>query len=197
MNSNINFENEVTVEVDISLDELISILNNNNFKLKQEYDVNDIYMIRNDIDLNMNVLELFKKCVLIRNIITDKKNMKLITYKYKEYDNDGNITRNGKVNCEISSLDDAKSLLNMLDYNVLLTINDHIMVYANDDDEFAIQIVNGKHVYIEIEQDCGFINKKYNDVNEMINSFNRYNIPIKNNDYFVKKAINEFKELHS
>ena len=40
-----NYENEITVEVDTTLENLISILENRGFKLKEAYDLNDIYLI--------------------------------------------------------------------------------------------------------------------------------------------------------
>ena len=44
-----NYENEITVEVNTTLEDLISILENNGFKLKETYDLNDIYLI-NKVD---------------------------------------------------------------------------------------------------------------------------------------------------
>lgn len=44
-----NYENEITVEVDTNLENLINILEERGFKLKEEYDLNDIYLInKND-----------------------------------------------------------------------------------------------------------------------------------------------------
>lgn len=190
------FENEITVEVDITLKDLIDLLNKSGCILNQEYDVNDIYMVKNNIDLNGNTLEILNNCLLIRNIITDTKNMKTITYKYKECGDDGKIIKNGKVNCCVNSINEAKNLLEVIGYKELLVIKDHLMVYSNDFTEFCIQIVNNKHIYIEMEEDNEFTGKHYNNINDMINDFNKLNIPIKGNDYFVKKAMVEFNEQY-
>ena len=40
-----DFEKEITVEVDCTLEELIRIIENKGFKLKETYDLNDIYLI--------------------------------------------------------------------------------------------------------------------------------------------------------
>ena len=40
-----NYENEITVEVDTNLENLINILEERGFKLKEEYDLNDIYLM--------------------------------------------------------------------------------------------------------------------------------------------------------
>lgn len=39
------YENEITVEVDTDLNTLVKILEKNNFKLMEVYDLNDIYLI--------------------------------------------------------------------------------------------------------------------------------------------------------
>lgn len=189
------FEKEITVEVDTSLNNLIDILNNNNFKIREEYDLIDIYMVKNDIKLDDNYLDILKNCVLIRHVIEKDKETKLITYKYKEYNDIGEILNQGKINCKIESIDSAYELLKQLGYNKLIHIKDHISVYSNDTCELCIQEVNNKHIYIEIEDECHYINKTYETIEEMKDEFDRYNIPIKNNNYFVKKAEIELKEM--
>ena len=63
-----NYENEITVEVDTNLENLINILEERGFKLKEEYDLNDIYLI-NKNDKENDYLSMLNKCVLIRHII--------------------------------------------------------------------------------------------------------------------------------
>lgn len=63
-----NYENEITVEVDTDLEDLINILEERGFKLKEEYDLNDIYLI-NKNDKENDYLSMLNKCVLIRHII--------------------------------------------------------------------------------------------------------------------------------
>ena len=55
-------------------------------------------------------LELLKHTILIRDIIEENKETKQITYKYKEYDENGNITKQGKTNCKINSIEEAVNL---------------------------------------------------------------------------------------
>lgn len=54
-------------------------------KEKDEYDLNDIYMLKKDCELNNNYLEILKQCLVIRDIIETDKVAKYITYKYREY----------------------------------------------------------------------------------------------------------------
>lgn len=188
-------ENEITVEVNISIDELISKLEENNFKLKEEYDLNDIYLI-NDNNKSNNYLSMLNKCVLIRDIIEENKISRKLTYKYKEYNENKEIVNQSKINIEINDIENTKLLFEKLGFEELIRINDHIMVYANDNDELAIQKVNNKHIYIEIEDKCNYISKKYSSIDEMKNVIKEYSIPIKDNDYFVKKAEIELNEKY-
>ena len=191
-----NYENEITVEVDISLEELITTLEGKGFKLKEIYDINDIYLI-NKRDKNNDYLAMLNKCVLIRHIIEENRETKMLTYKYKEYNENKEITKQGKIKVKIDDIDNTKSLFEKLDFEELIRIKDHVLVYATDKDELSIQNVNDKHIYIEIEDECHYIDKKYNSIDEMKNVFNKYNIPIINNNYFVKKALIELEEINN
>ena len=99
------FEKEITVEVSCNIEELLKILKENDFELKEVYDVNDIYMIDKKYKNIEDKLELLKHAILIRDIIEENKETKQITYKYKEYDENGNIIKQGKTNCKINSIE--------------------------------------------------------------------------------------------
>ena len=188
------FENEITVEIDVTLNELKDILKNKGFEVKEEYDLNDIYMINKNDKKDNNCLELLKKCVLIRNVIEKNNNKKILTYKYKEYNNNNDIIKQGKIDCYIDSIEKAILLFETLNFEKLIYINAHMLVYSNDVDEFVVQVVNNKHIYIEIEEKGNYIKKTYKSIDEMIEIIKKYEIPIKNENYFVKKAEIELKE---
>ncbi len=138
---------------------------------------------------------LEEKINMIKDIIEENKETKQITYKYKEYDENGNITKQGKTNCKINSIEEAVNLFNALGYEKLININDHLLVYANKDDEFVIECVNNKHIYIEIEDKCNYIDKCYKSDEEMKDAINKYNLPLKQNNYYAKKALDELNEI--
>lgn len=188
------YEKEITVEVNMSPRELKEYLNNMNFKIKEEYDLNDIYMCNKSLDKTNDYLELLKNCILIRHVIEETKDKKIITYKYKEYNDEKEIVKQGKIDCVINSIDEAKELFEALNYEEMITINDHMIVYSNDIDEFVVQNVNNKHIYIEIEDKCNYIEKFYETVDDMKEVIKKYNIPIKDDNYFVKKAEIEMRE---
>lgn len=188
------YENEITVETVCSLQELNNLLEKLEFKVMEEYDVFDIYMLDKNYNNTENKLELLKHCILIRDIVGKDEETKKITYKYKEYNEKEEIVKQGKIDCEILDIEEAKNLFEALNYEELIRINDHIIVYSNNIDELAVQVVNNKHIYIEIEEKCNYINKKYNSLDEMKNVVSKYKIPIKEENYFVKKAEIELEE---
>ena len=189
------YEDEITVEVDTSLDNLINILESNGFKLKIEKDLNDIYMI-NKIDKEEDYLSMLNKCVLIRNIIEPDKEYKILTYKYKEYNDKKEIIKQGKIEVNIDDIEKTKSLFESLNFEELIRIYDHMYIYASDTDEVAVQSVNGKHIYIEIEDKCNYANRIYKSIDEMKEVIIRNNIPIKGDNYFAKKAEIELDEKY-
>ncbi len=83
-----------------------------------------------------------------------------------------------------------------LGFEELIRINDHTLVYATDKDEVVIQNVNDKHIYIEIEDECHYANRVYKSIEEMKAVIRDNSIPIKNNDFFVKKAEIELQETY-
>ena len=190
------FEDEITVEIDTDLDSLIKLLESNGFVLKEEYDLKDIYMI-NKNDKDDNFLSMLSKCVLIRDIIEESEERKMLTYKYKKYNKNEEITKQGKIKCIIDDVENAKLLFEKLNFEELIRIDDHLSVYSNDNDELVIQNVNGKHIYIEIEDKCNYIDRFYNSIDEMKEVIKKYSIPIKNNNYFVKKAEIELQETYN
>ena len=188
-----NNENEITVEVETSLDELIKILKSKGFKKREEFDYNDIYLI-NKNDREDDYLSMLNKCIIIRNIIEKKKDTKFLVYKHKEYNDNKEIIKQEQVKVEIDNIDNSKLLFEQLGFEELIRINDHMYVFATDKDEFVVQNVNNKHIYIEIEDECRYANRFYNSIDEMKSVIIDNSIPFKNNDFFVKKAEIELKE---
>ena len=190
------YEDEVTVEIETGLEEFKEYLKKLNFKIEEEYYINDIYMIKKDYEIKGNYLEALKNCVLIRSIVDSNGEKNLITYKSKEYNEKNEIIKQGKTDCRVYNVMDAQKLLQDIGYKELIRICDKITVCSNGNDEFALQEVNDKHVYIEIEAKCNYINKVYSGIDEMKDVIKKYNIKIKGDNYFAKKAENELIEKY-
>lgn len=186
-------EKEITVETKLTKEELNKILIEKGFKIVKEYKVIDKYMVQKDqVDLE-NYLDTLSKSVLIRNILSDIE-YKYLMYKYKKYNDDGEIVKQGSIKCPIESLEKAEELLNALSYTKLLDINDNVTVYVNNETEIHVQEVNNKHIYIEMEMTCNTLDKKYININDMIKDLEKYDLPYDRSNYFVKKAEIELKE---
>lgn len=183
-----NFENEITVTINMSKKDLISFFDINNYKKVDNYIVDDIYYVPNDVDLDVNPLEVLKKCILIRSI-DDKKHY--LMYKYKEYDENENIIKQGKSKVQVTSKDDASSFLKTIDYKELIRIVDHVEVYEKDRLEICVENVNDKYLFVEIEE-----NEKYNTIQKMIYALDSTKIKYDKSNYFVKKAKIIFEEKY-
>lgn len=191
-------ENEITVEVLTSKENTIKAISNNGFKFKKEYDINDIYLVKKEFE-NCKILnELLNNCILIRDISEELNTRKLITYKQKQIDTNGDILNQINANVEINNIDDAYNMLKLIGYIDLMKISDHIMIYQrNNGDELALQFVNDK-IYIEIEEKCEHTGKKYESLDYMKSIITDLNLPIKGENYYAKKAediLNEKKEF--
>lgn len=182
-----NYENEITVKVNTTYDKLHDILLKNNFIIKEEYTVKDTYMINKEINITkLNDLEVLKKCILFRDVVDIEKSL---VYKNKEYDSEGNIIKQSKIKCPILDIDKGIKFMEEINYIKLFNIIDKCIVYVNNDNELVVELVNDKYVFIELEPNPEYINKKYTCYLDMINELNSYNLPIDKTNYFVKKAV--------
>lgn len=180
-------EKEITVLVKTDYKTLEKELKENNFVLKEEYVINDIYMIDDSIDiLNTAELEILKNCILVRDI---KNITKELLYKYKEYDDKGNIIEQGKVKCPITNIDKAIEFMEAIKYKKLFQIYDKCLVFANTKTELVVQLVNNKYILIEMEDNCEYIDKKYETIEELKQNLFSYNLSIDKSNIFVKKAL--------
>ena len=186
-------DNEITVLVTSNYEKLHNKLLENNFSIKEEYELNDTYMINKKTDVsNCNNLDVLKQCILVRDIVGIKKEL---LYKYKKYDNEGDILEQGKVECPVYDIDKAVKFMEAVNYKILFKIYDKCIVYANDRTELVVQLVNNKYIFIEMEQTCEHIKRKYSGIEELKEDINSYDIPFDRNNYFVKKAELVLKEV--
>ena len=190
-------ETEITVLVTVDYETLEKELKQNNFVKKEEYTVNDVYMFDNKIDIsNMNNLDILKKCILVRNIEGFAKEL---LYKYKKYDDNGDILEQGKVRCPITDIPKAIQFMKAINYKELFKIHDKCIVYANSKSELIVQLVNDKYIFIEMENKCEFTDRVYNNVDELKEDICSYNLSIDKSNFFVKKAemiLNEIKNVN-
>ena len=186
-------ETEISVLVKTDYETLQKELKENNFLLKEEYVVNDIYMIDENVNIsNMIYLDILKKCILVRDIVGFEK---VLLYKYKKYAENGDILEQGKVRCPITDVDKAVKFMETIHYKRLFDISDKCIVYANDKSELVVQLVNDKYIFIEMESTGDYIDREYRNVEEMKSDLLSYNLSIDESNFFVKKAEIMLKEI--
>lgn len=177
---------EITVKVNCSYDKLHKVLIENGFKVIEKYNMHDYYMKDKNLDIhNMHDLDILSKCILVRNL---GKYGKYLLYKYKEYNDLGDIIKDGKVECKVNDVDEALAFMKIINYDILFEIDDNMTIYNNGKMEFAVQYVNNKYLFIELEEEGNKRGKKYNTIEEMKKDLNDLNLDIDTNNYFVKKA---------
>lgn len=180
------YENEITVQVTCSYEELHNLLIKQGFKIIKKYTIIDEYLISKDYDLrNKNYLDILKECVMVRYI---ENIVKELLYKYKEYNNNGDIIKQAKVSCKVNDIKEASNFMKTIGYKELIHIQNNSVVYTNDKIEFAVQLVNDKYIFIELEDKSEYLNKTYSSIEEMKEEINLYNLPIVKDKYFAKKA---------
>lgn len=185
-------EKEITVKVNSSYDELHRDLTNKNFKIVEKYQLNDIYLVQNEIDIdNTPIREILQSCILIRDIVDITKKL---TYKYKKNSNNGEILEQGKVECIIENINDALKFFEYINYSKLLEIKDTCIIYTNNDIELAVQLVNDNYIFIEIEDKGEHTNKIYTDITDMKKDLLSLNLDCDYTNYFVRKAEIIFQE---
>lgn len=179
-------ENEITVQVVCSYEELNRQLIDNGFTINEEYQVNDEYMIKSDIDINtMPKLEVLKNCILVRDITGTKK---ALVYKYKKFADNGDIIEQGNVECPVTDIHKAISFMEAINYRKLFSIHDRCIVYGDKKVELIVQLVNDRYTFIEMEDKGKHLGGKFKSVDEMKEFLDSYNLSYDKTNYFVKKA---------
>lgn len=180
--------NEITVKIKCEIDEFYKILEERGFKIDHKFSMDDTYFIPEALKLEkMNTREILSKAVLVREIIgkTSGKVSKKITVKIKNFDENGNILSQRSVNCDIASIEDAKSLLNAMGYKEIMNIKENDIVYGKDGLNMAVKDIENGDKLLEIEtneSDC------FDTIDKLIQKINEIQIPIYTDNFFVKKA---------
>lgn len=182
---------EITVKVNNTLDEVDKILTKQNFKIIRKSKIEDEYLTLNKKDLTKeNIIDVLKSSILVRNIKTEDKELKMITYKIKEYKDDTVISEE-KINVNIDNINNAIKLFNKLGFEKLINVKYDVIVYSNDNYEFAFQNVHNLGLLMEMEHPDDFTGYEYEDIlkkkEKMLDIVKKYNLSIED-DYDIKKA---------
>lgn len=191
---------EITVRLVDKIEDAITKLKKKGFKKIRESDIDDIYLSNLDIEMKKdNIQEFLKHSVLLRKLKLDGKEIKKITYKNKELDDNGDVISEQKVNFDCDDLTKAESLFNCLGFYTLIEVKYHVIVYEKNGKEFAFQIVENLGTLIEYENVNDFAGKSIFEINNAKNEMLKYikecNISI-TDEYDVKKAFELIKKKY-
>lgn len=178
---NIN-SNEITVKVNTNMKEIEEILINKDFKLSDEFTCEDNYFI----PLNMNIKkesirDIIKKAIIIRQVRNDK----VLVFKKKNIDQNGDILKQRKFECNILDVNEAKRFLEAVGYKSVMDIFEKDICYSKDGLKLAFKDIKNGDILMEVEtQDIeGFRTTK-----ELKEKVLKLNLPIDTSNFFVKKA---------
>ena len=185
--------NEITIKVISTKEELIKILTDNEFKRGREFSLDDYYFIPNDIDKDkLSTREILSKAVIIRYIIDENKIIQKITFKRKNIDEKGNILSQDSVNCDIKDIEDAKRLFKAIGYSEIMNIKENDIIYYKNNFELALKFVKNSDLLIEIETEE---NTEWDTIDKIKEIIDELDLPIEKNNYFIKKAENELNKI--
>lgn len=191
-------ENEITMKIKCEINELCTILENKGFQVVDKFTMNDIFMIPNSIKSNMKDLtsrEILKEAILIRNIESQFKGYrnKKITFKKKEFNENGDILSQKAVNCDIINIEEAIRLFEEIKYDKIMNIIENDIVYGKDDFEIAIKDIQNGDNLIEVETVSN--NVKIDTIEKLKKQIISLKLPVDTTNFFVKKAEVELEKI--
>lgn len=158
---------EITVRLNEKMQDAIRKLEKQGFKKIRESEIDDIYMTSKLKDLNKNnIQDILKKSVLLRSLKLENKEIKKITYKNKEFDENGDVITEKKINIDCSDLRQAKKLFEHLEFEEIIRIRYKVFVYSKGKIEYAFQDVQNLGTLIEYENAKDFEGKSLNEINK-------------------------------
>lgn len=186
-------ENEITVKVECSKEELLKCLKDKGFKKVRMFSLDDYFYIPENLHIkNMTSRDIVAKAVIIRYIVSDNKISKKITYKIKEIAENGDIINQKAINCEVFDINEAKKLFESLGYYQIMNIKENDEVYSQNGFELYIKYIEKGDILIEVETEE---DTEWDSIEKIKNMISQINIPIKKDEYFVKKAEIELNKI--
>ncbi|MBQ9314897.1 MAG: hypothetical protein IJ220_07945 [Clostridia bacterium] len=157
---------EITVRLDEDIKSAIEKLEKQGFKKIRESNIDDIYMTNLDEEIcEEKIQEFLKNAVLLRKLELENEVIKKLTYKNKEFNSEGDVISEQKVNVGCDDLEKAKRLFECLKFKELVEVKYHVIVYKKDNKEFAFQQVDNLGTLIEYENEEDFSEKSIEEIN--------------------------------
>ena len=187
-------EKEICLKSNVSFDELKKIMFDMGFKVQEDFQMNDIYMINKDIEISLDNKDIiFKNNILVRETVEKKI---LLVNKIKEVDDNGIVIGEHSVKCPITDSLSGYNFLCSIGYKKIFELKDHNLLVTNGINEIYIQDVEGLGTYIEMEQKNLLLKKTNGDtIEELVNTIKKYNLPLDYSNISVKKSLEMLKNI--
>lgn len=117
---------------------------------------------------------------------------KNITYKLKKFADNGDILSQKSINCDIYDIEQAKLLLKAIGYHQIMNIKENNVIYTKENLELAVKDIKNGDILIEIETKP---DSNFDTVDKLKNIIIDLEIPIEDNQFFVKKAEVELNKI--
>ena len=177
-------ENEITIRILCSKEELIKHLEEKGLKKGRRFRLNDHYLIPKTLKLEeLTVREILSKAVIIRVIDNDGEIVNKITFKKKNINEKGEIVSQTATSCEVIDYTEGIRLFEELGYYEIMNIIEDDIIYYNDKIELAIKDIYNGDLLIETET-----NNNIKTIEELKKMIERLEILFEKDNYFVKKA---------
>lgn len=187
--------NEITVRVKGDLKSFYKTIEEKGFEITDRFKMDDTFFVPGNLDLeNMTAREILSKAVLVRVVERQNGSIdKKITFKSKVFDEEGNILSQSKVDCGILNPEDAKKLFSAIGFKEIMRIKESDIVFEKDGFSFAVKDIENGEKLIEAEAEPNI--EEMNTLDKIKVMFDKYEIPIFKDDYFVKKAELELNKV--
>ena len=177
-------ENEITIRILCSKEELIRHLEEKGLKKGRKFRLDDHYLIPKILKMEeLTVREILSKVVIIRNIDNDGKIVNKIIFKKKNINEKGEIVSQTATSCEVMDYTEGIRLFEELGYYEIMNIIEDDIIYYNDNIELAIKDIYNGDLLIEIET-----NNNITTIEELKEIIESLEISFEKENYFVKKA---------
>ena len=177
-------ENEITIRILCSKEELIKHLEEKGLKKGRKFRLDDHYLIPKTLKIEeLTVREILSKAVIIRNIDNDGKKVNKITFKKKNINEKGEIVSQTATSCEVLDYTESIRLFEELGYYEIMNIIEDDIIYYNDKIELAIKDIYNGDILMEIET-----NNNTTTIEELKEIIESLEISFEKENYFVKKA---------
>lgn len=187
-------EKEICLKSNVSFEEIKNIMFDMGFKVQEDFQMNDIYMINKDVDISLDNKDIiFKDNILVRETVGKRT---LLVNKIKKLDDNGVVIGERKVKCPIADSLSGYNFLCSIGYKKVFELKDHNLLVTNGVNEIYIQDVEGLGTYIEMEQKNLLLKNTNGDtIEELVNTIKKYNLPLDYSDISVKKALEMLKNI--